>query len=187
MQQRAHVLAVVLCLCTVFLLGPSAEVLAQASVAELPALARKMGLTFALPRLDELRFDTLSTSDFQPYDFSWSHRGGKFVLRYQVLPHGSAEALNPAIAAAARVVHCAKNEEENFIGRFRGGSDDLARLGAEWAYFWDYAPKSQLGHWRRCYQASYFVEGKGLVHAWLLYNDEELFHSEWVYVVPFDR
>lgn len=159
---------------------------AQASLKELPAKAREMGLTFMLPRIDELVFDSSATGDFQPVDFSWRHRKGKYELRYRLFPEGATETIRPEIASAALVVHCARNAEDDFIGRFRGGTDDMKRLGADWVYFWDYAPKSIFSGYQRCYQASFYLEGRGLVVAWLLYNDAELMGSDWIYSVSFD-
>ena len=158
----------------------------QTSLLDLPRKARDMGLTFLLPRIDKLTFDTTQRGEFQSVDFSWRHTRGDFELRYRLFPDGLPETINPAVSSAALVVHCARNSAEDFVGRFRGGDDDLKRLGAEWVYFWDYAPKPSFSHYRRCYQASFYLSGRGLVHAWLLYNDADLMHSNWVYSVSFN-
>jgi len=159
--------------------------LAQRSRAELPAVVKLVGLDLALPVLEGLHFDPTGGSGHQPYDFGWQHQRGKFSLLYEVIPQRGDTMLAPHARAGVRVVHNARNSEGDFIGRFRGGSEDLRRLGADWAYFWDYAPKAALGEWRRCYQASYYRAGQGMVNAFLLYNDEEYLHSDWVYVLPF--
>ena len=163
----------------------SSQVNAQAAAADLPYKARQMALEFALSKIDELAFDTVVLDDFVPIDLSWSHRRGKFELLYRLIPDSSVHTTRPAITAGALAVHCTDNTSEDFVGRWRAGSEDLDRLGAEWAYFWDYAPKQEFSSRRRCYQASYYASGRGLVHAWLLYDDPEFLHSDWVYVLPF--
>lgn len=161
--------------------------LAQRSNAELPRVAR--ALTLALPSLDGIRFDTAGTEGdaYEAYDLSWAHR--RFELRARIVPPGTPDALAPAIGAGATATHCASNggvdEREDFVVRWRGGREDLDRLNAEWAYFFDYAPKPAFSGRRRCYQASYYREDAGLVHVWLLYDDPGLLHSDWAYVLPF--
>ena len=160
---------------------------AQRSRAELPPVVTAMGLDLALPVLEGLRFELAPAARdaFQAYDFRWRNTRGAFELRVELLPERGDTTLAPHVRAGARVLHNARNDEGDFVGRFRGGTDDLERLGAEWAYFWDYAPKSELGAWRRCYQASYYRAGRGLVTMWLLYDDPDYLHSDWVYVLPF--
>ena len=184
-------LAPLLAAALAFGLGLSAKpVLAQASLRELPAAARAAGLTFALPRIDELRFDTAGSgaNAHVAYDLAWRHRRGAFELLARVVPAGSPSALHPGVSTGALVTHCQRNdpdESEAFVARWRAGTEDLARLGAEWAVFHAYAPKPSFSQRRRCYQASYYRAGRGLVHVWLLYDDPALLHSDWVYVLPF--
>ena len=160
---------------------------AQESTAELPAVAR--GLTLALPSLDRLRFDTSGAGDepYQDYQLAWRHPD--FELRALVLPPGAPAALAPAVNAGATATHCASNVEgeglAHYVMRWRAGTEDLARLNAEWAYFFDYTPKADFGQRRRCYQVSYYREDAGLVHAWLLYDDPAYRHSAWAYALPF--
>lgn len=157
----------------------------QRSLAELPALASEMQLDLVLRSLDDLEFDSTGGLGHQPYHLAWRHRRGHFELRYELLPENRTTTLAPHVLAGARATHNAANAAEDFIGRFRGGTEDLQRLGATWAYFWDYTPQPSIGAWRRCYQASYYRPGRGLVTAWLLYNDPKYLHSDWVYVLPF--
>ena len=99
--------------------------------------------------------------------------------------------------AGALVTHLADNgaraaggpelRPERAVMRWRAGTDDLERLGAEWAYFWDFAPKPSVSPRRRCYRVSYYAAGRGLVHVSLFYDDPDLLHSDWVYVLPFRR
>ena len=168
-------------------LALAAPLMAQVSDDALPAAAR--ALTLALPSLERLRFDTSGSPPgaHQAYDLAWRHPA--FTLRARVSPAGDPAAHAPAVSAGATATHCARNgdgdEAEDYVGRWRAGAEDLARLNAEWAYFFDYAPKPAFSRRRRCYQASYYREGVGLVHAWLLYDDPEYLHSEWAYALPF--
>ena len=161
---------------------------AQVSEADLPRAAR--ALTLALPSLERLRFDTsgAGAGAYQAYDLAWRHPD--FALRVRVLPIGDPAAAAPSVSVGATATHCARNDDggddaADYVGRWRAGTEDLARLNAEWAYFFDYAPKTAFSHRRRCYQASYYREDAGLVHAWLLYDDPDYLHSDWAYALPF--
>ena len=169
----------------IVLYAAAGQVLAQASLSQLPASAKTAELTFSLPDIEALRYDSTYRDGFQPTDLRWRHRGGDFELLARVIPETADASLAPHVLAGATVVHCSSNAEEDYVGRFRGGTEDLRRLNADWAYFWDYAPKPDFSPRRRCYQASYYRPGRGLVHVWLLYDDPAYLHSDWVYVLPF--
>lgn len=161
----------------------SANLPAQSAAVRLPDVAR--GLDPTPPSLERLRFDTSgSPADaYQGFDFTWRHPD--FELRVRVMPPETP----PGVSAGATAVHCARNDDgddlAHHVVRWRGGREDLERLNAEWVYFFDYTPKEAFSGRRRCYQASYYRDGAGLVHVWLLYDDPEYLHSDWAYALPF--
>ena len=164
--------------------------LAQASAAELPARAREMGLTLALPSLDDLRFDTtqrrVHRSDF---DLRWRHRSPKFEIYATLVPEvAGGPPTFPNVLGGAAVTNVAVNapEEEHFVALYRAGDDDLARLGADWAAFWAFTPQPQLSSRDYGYQATYYKEGRGLVHLYVFADDREVVNGDWAYVLPFE-
>ena len=161
----------------------SGALTAQVAVVALPAEAGVLEAT--PPGLERLRLDTSGSAPgaHQAYDFAWRHP--RFELRCRVLPADTP----PGVSAGATAVHCARNDDGEELAhhmvRWRGGREDLERLRADWVYFFDYTPKAAFGERRRCYQTSYYREGVGLVHTWLLYDDAEFLHSDWAYALPF--
>lgn len=163
---------------------------AQRSDAELPFVARTMGLTLDLPSLDGLRYDTLATGEgYGRQHLRWTGDRGRFELRYSFEPDSLGQAM-PHVLAGLRLAQLMHHEEdglEDYVGRWRGGREDLDRLGADWVYFFDFRPTGQVGEWQRAYLAAYYREGVGSVYALLLYNDPAYLHSDWVYVLPFAK
>ncbi len=162
---------------------------AQATERELPQRARAMQLGLALPSIDDVRFDTAAVGEGQgAYDMRWRERHGRFELRFRMVPDSALGRATPNVVSGSLATHLARNTEEDIVGRFRPGTEDLDRLGADWAYFWDYVPKRDWANgYAHCYQVSYFREGLGLVHGWLLYDATELRESPWVYALPFSE
>ena len=175
-------------LLTVFVLNVG-QVLAQASMQELPRVAREMNLSLALPSLDGLAFDTtrvsLNRSDLR---MRWRHRRRGFEVYAQLVPEPADGAgLYPHILGGAAVVNAALNspEDQHFIARYRAGDDDLARLHADWAAFWAFTPKPEFSGRKYGYQATYHKEGRGVVHVWVLADNREIVNGDWAYVLPF--
>ncbi len=164
------------------------QVLAQAAVAELPLLARQMGLSFAIPDLEGLRMDTLPRKRLrQPTQLSWQHTGAQeFEIYVQLLPE-TTRPLLPHVLSGVALTDCARNSEaeEDFIARYQAGEDDLERLGADWAAIWAFRPKPAFSGRAHALQVSYYREGIGLVNLWLLADERELLNGAWAYVLPF--
>ena len=170
--------------------GSATAVLAQVSAAELPARARAMGLTLALPSLEDLRFDTtvrrLHRSDFHLH---WRHRGPGFEIYATLVPEAAgASPMFPNVLGGAAVTNVAVNapEEEHFVALYRAGDDDLERLNADWAAFWAFTPQPELSGRDYGYQATYYKEGRGLVHLYVFADDRAVVNGDWAYVLPFE-
>lgn len=165
------------------------QVLAQASDAELPFMARQMGLGLAVPSLENLRFDTTRVS-FNRCDLRmrWFNRREGFEVYAQLVPEpDNGSGLYPHILGGTAIVNAALNspEDQHFIARYRAGDDDLARLNADWATFWAFTPKPEFSGRKYGYQATYHKEGQGVVHVWVLADKREVVNGEWAYVLPF--
>lgn len=161
---------------------------AQESAAELPARARDMGLTLALPSLEKLRFDTsLHSRNRQRVDMGWLGRAHRNFEIYVSLVPEDGSPLFPNILGGAAATNAARNsdEEEDFMALYRAGDEDLRRLNADWAAFWAFTPKEELSRRRYGYQATYYKQGRGLVHVWVLADDREVVNGDWAYVLPF--
>ena len=175
---------------TLLLAGAAMAVLAQASPSELPVRARDMGLTLALPSLDGLRFDTVARRVHRcDFDLLWRHRGPRFEIYATLVPEApDGPPLFPNILGGAAVTNVAVNapEEEHFVARYRAGDEDLRRLGADWAAFWAFTPQPGLSDRDYGYQATYYKEGRGLVHLYVFADDRELVDGAWAYVLPFE-
>lgn len=167
----------------------STAVSAQTSNAELPALARRMDLSLALPTLDELTFDTTEAKRLrQPTHLRWRHRGAEaFEIYVQLLPERAARPLMPHVLSGAALTDCARNSEQaaDFIARYRAGDEELERLGADWASIWAFRPKPEFSGREHALQVSYYREGSGVVNLWLLSDDRELMNGAWPYLLPF--
>ena len=155
----------------------------QVSLREMPLKARQAGLTFALPDIEGTRYDTSEWGAARSYDMLWRDRRGEFEVRAKVEPYSAS--MNPAVLSGILATNYQDNTGEDFVAVYSGGSEELDRLRADWLYFWDYAPKEEFSTRKRCHQASYYRRDAGLVHLWMCYDDSELIHSNWMYILPF--
>lgn len=175
-------------LVSVLLFCGSDIALAQESDAELPRRAREMGLTLALPSLERLRFDTgLHSRNRQRVDMKWLGRARRGFEIYVSLVPEDGRPLFPNVLGGAAATNAARNsgEEEDFVALYRAGDEDLRRLNADWAAFWAFTPKVELSPRRYGYQVTYYKQGRGLVHVWVLADERDVVRGDWAYVLPF--
>ena len=166
---------------------------AQTSVAELPHVARAMGLTLAVPSLEGLRFDTARVSlNRTDLHMRWRHPGERVEVYVELRPEPDrGPGLFPHVLAGAAVTNAAVNggggddPGVEFIARYTAGDEDLERLGADWACFYAFTPKPEFSARRYGYQASYYRAGAGLVQLWVLADRRESIRGDWAYVLPF--
>ena len=161
---------------------------AQTSVGELPVRAREMGLDLALPTLEKLRFDTgVHSRNRTRVDMKWLGRGRPDFEIYVALVPEEGRPLFPNVLGGTAATNAASNSEEegDFMALYRAGDEDLRRLNADWAAFWAFTPKPELSGRAYGYQASYYKEGRGLVHVWVMSDDRDVINGDWPYVLPF--